>query len=90
VFYLLVTTALEAVQTGRVFPIGFPQRQQQRPGEAKLSREDGEALMERVKANALTPDDQRVLVKLIELYFWLTVVLRETKISLKRLKSAAS
>jgi hypothetical protein len=27
--------------------------------------------MERVKANALTPDDQRVLVKLIELYFWL-------------------
>lgn len=57
-----------------------------RPDEVKLSREDGEALMARIRASALSGDDQRVLVKLIELYFWLTVALQETKISLKRLK----
>jgi transposase len=57
-----------------------------RPDEVKLSRDDGEALMARIRASSLSGDDQRLLVKLIELYFWLTVALQETKISLKRLK----
>jgi len=57
-----------------------------RPDDIKLSREDGEALITRLKANELSREDRRVLVKLIELYFWLTVALQETKISLKRLK----
>ncbi len=59
-----------------------------RPEEVKLSREEGEALIERLEADALSADDRRLLVKLIELYFWLTVALQETKISLRRLKVA--
>jgi len=58
------------------------------PDEVKLSREESEALIERIQASSLAGDDQRVLVKLIQLYFWFTVALRETKISLKRLKRA--
>jgi hypothetical protein len=54
----------------------------------KLSREESEALIERIQASSLAGDDQRLLVKLIQLYFWLTVALRETKISLPRLKRA--
>ena len=57
-----------------------------RPDEVKLNRDDGEALMARIRASSLSGDDQRLLVRLIELYFWLTVALQETKISLKRLK----
>ena len=59
-----------------------------RPEEVKLSQEEGEALIERVQANRLTEADQRVVVQLIRLYFWLTFALRETKISLGRLKTA--
>ena len=58
------------------------------PEDVKLSREDGEALIERIQANSLTGDDQRLLVKLIRLYFWFTFALSETTISLKRLKRA--
>ena len=58
------------------------------PDEVKLSREEGEALIERLRANALTSEDRGLLVKLIQLYFWFTFVLRETKISLSRLKRA--
>ena len=58
------------------------------PEDVKRSREDGEALSERIQANALTGDDQRLLVKLIRLYFWFTLALSETTISLKRLKRA--
>ncbi len=58
------------------------------PDEVKLSREESEALIERIQASSLAGDDQRRLVKLIQLYFWLTVALRETKISLPRLKRA--
>ncbi len=58
------------------------------PEEVKLSREDGEALIERIKASNLASDDQGLLVKLIGVYFWLTLALQETKISLKRLKVA--
>jgi hypothetical protein len=58
------------------------------PEEVKLSREDGEALSERIKASNLGSEDQGVLVQLIRVYFWLTRALQETKISLKRLKVA--
>lgn len=57
-----------------------------RPDDINLNRDDGEALMARIRASSLNGDDQRLLVKLLELYFWLTVALQETKISLKRLK----
>jgi transposase len=58
------------------------------PEEVKLSREGGEALIERIKTSNLASDDQGLLVKLIRVYFWLTLALQETKISLKRLKVA--
>jgi transposase len=54
--------------------------------EVKLSREDGEALIERIKASNLASDDQGLLVKLIQVYFWLMLAFQEAKISLKRLK----
>jgi rRNA maturation protein Nop10 len=58
------------------------------PEEVKLSREDGEALIARIRASSLADDDQGLLIKLIRLYFWFTFALSETKISLKRLKRA--
>lgn len=58
------------------------------PDEVKLSREEGQALIERLQANTLTGEDRGLLVKLIQLYFWFTFALRETKISLGRLKRA--
>jgi hypothetical protein len=61
------------------------------PEEVKLNREDGEALIERIeriKASNLRADDQGLLMKLIQMYFWLTLALQETQISLKRLKVA--
>src|SRR5512144_1793012 len=58
------------------------------PEDVKLSREDGEALIARIQASSLANDDQRLLVKLIRIYFWLTFALSETRISLKRLKRA--
>ncbi len=59
-----------------------------RPDEVKLSQQEGEALIDRIQASNLEEEDRRVMVKLIRLYFWLTFVLQETKISLKRLKTA--
>lgn len=56
--------------------------------EVKLSREEGQALIERLQANALTSEDRGLLVKLIQVYFWFTFALSETKISLSRLKRA--
>src|SRR5512143_3875730 len=58
------------------------------PEEVKLSREDGEALIERIQASSLADNDQGLLIQLIRLYFWFTFALSETKISLKRLKRA--
>ena len=58
------------------------------PDDVKLSREEGQALIERLQANTLTSEDRGLLVKLIQLYFWFTFALRETKISLGRLKRA--
>ncbi len=42
------------------------------PDEVKLSREEGQALIERLRANALTSEDRGLLVKLVQLYFWFT------------------
>jgi transposase len=57
-----------------------------RPEDVKLSREEGHALIERVKTNTLNEEDRRVVVKLIELWFWLNFALTEAKLSMKRLK----
>ena len=58
------------------------------PEEVKLNREEGEALIERIKASNLGSADQGLLVKLIRVYFWLMLALQESKVSLKRLKVA--
>jgi hypothetical protein len=42
-----------------------------RPEDVTLSREEGEALMERIERNAVSVEDQRVLVKVLTFYFWL-------------------
>jgi len=58
-----------------------------RPEEVTLSREEGEALIERIERKALSAEDRRVLVKVLTFYFWLLFALREAKLSLKRLKA---
>jgi transposase len=58
-----------------------------RPEEVTLSREEGEALIERIERDALSAEDRRVLVKVLTFYFWLLFALREAKLSLKRLKA---
>jgi transposase len=58
-----------------------------RPEEVTLSREEGEALLARLEANALTAEDRRVLGKVLTFYFWLLFALREAKLSLRRLKA---
>jgi hypothetical protein len=58
-----------------------------RPEDVTLSREDGEALLARLEANALTDEDRRVLGKVLTFYFWLLFALREAKLSLRRLKT---
>jgi transposase len=57
------------------------------PEDVQLSREEGEALIERIERNALSAEDRRVLVKILTFYFWLLFALREAKLSLKRLKA---
>jgi hypothetical protein len=56
------------------------------PEEVKLNREEGEALIERLQADRLTAEDRRIVEHVIRFHFWLTYALRETKISLSRLK----
>src|SRR5215510_9296382 len=56
------------------------------PEDVRLSREEGEALIERIERNTLSAEDRRLLVKLLTFYFWLLFALREAKLSLKRLK----
>lgn len=58
-----------------------------RPEDVTLSREEGEALLARLEANALTVEDRRVLGKVVTFYFWLLFALREAKLSLTRLKT---
>ena len=57
------------------------------PEDVQLSREEGEALLERIERNTLTAEDRRVLGKVLTYYFWLLFALREAKLSLKRLKA---
>jgi transposase len=59
----------------------------QRPEEVKLSREEGEALIERLEGHALIADDWRVLVQVLRVYFWLLFALQEATFSLKRLRA---
>jgi transposase len=58
-----------------------------RPAEVQLSREDGEALRQRLEGDALTADDRRVLGQILQWYFWLVFALQEAKVSLKRLRA---
>ena len=55
-----------------------------RPEEVKLSREDGEALRQRLDGNALTAADRRVLGQVLQWYFWLLFALQEARFSLKK------
>jgi transposase len=57
------------------------------PEDVHLSREEGEALIERIERSALSAEDRRVLVKVLTFYFWLLFALREAKLSLKRVKA---
>jgi transposase len=57
------------------------------PEDVQLSREEGEALIERIERNALSADDRQLLVKVLTFYFWLLFAVREAKLSLKRLKA---
>jgi hypothetical protein len=57
------------------------------PEDVQLSREEGEALIERIERDALSAEDRRLLVKILTFYFWLLFALREAKLSLKRLKA---
>src|ERR1051325_3189940 len=58
-----------------------------RPEDVTLSREEGEALLARLEANTLSPEDRRVLGKVLTFHFWLVFAVREAKLSLKRLKA---
>src|ERR1041384_5681791 len=57
------------------------------PEDVQLSREEGEARIERIERKALSTEDRQRLVKLLTCYFWLLFAVREAKLSLKRLKA---
>jgi hypothetical protein len=59
----------------------------ERPDEVNLSRQDGEALIERLQGDALTTQDRRVLEQVLRWYFWLLFTLQEARFSLKRLRA---
>jgi transposase len=59
----------------------------ERPDEVNLSRQDGEALIERLQGDALTAQDRRVLEQVLRWYFWLLFALQEARFSLKRLRA---
>ncbi len=56
------------------------------PKNLNLSREQGEALIERIEQDTCTPEDRQILVQVLRLYFWLVFALQESKLSLKRLR----
>jgi hypothetical protein len=58
-----------------------------RPEAVTLSREEGEALIERIECNTLSAEDRRVLGKVLTCYFWVLFAVREAKLSLTRLKA---
>jgi hypothetical protein len=41
------------------------------PEDVRLSREEGEALIERIERHALSAGDRRLLVKIVTCYSWL-------------------
>ena len=57
------------------------------PEDVQLSRDEGEALIERIERNTLSAADRQLLVKVLTFYFWLLFALREVKLSLKRIKA---
>lgn len=57
-----------------------------RPDDIDLSREDGEALIERLETDTWTAEDRQVLIQVVRLYFWLLFALKETKLSLNRFR----
>jgi transposase len=57
------------------------------PEEVTLSREDGEALRQRLAGDTLTAADRRVLDLVLQGYFWLLFALQEATFSLKRLRA---
>jgi transposase len=59
----------------------------ERPDEVALSRQDSEALIERLHRDALTAQDRRVLEQVLRWYFWLLFALQEARFSLKRLRA---
>jgi len=59
----------------------------QRPEDVKLSRAEGEALIERLEGHDLLAADWRVLVQVLRVYFWLLFALQEATFSLKRLRA---
>ena len=59
----------------------------ERPDEVNLSRQDGEALLERLQRDAFTAQDRRVLEQVLRWYFWLLCALQEARFSLKRLRA---
>src|SRR5947209_18549964 len=59
----------------------------ERPDEVNLSRQDGEALIERLQGDALTAQDRRVLEQVLRWYFGLLCALQEARFSLKRLRA---
>jgi transposase len=56
------------------------------PEAVTLSREDGEALRQRLAGDTLTAADRRVLDLVLQWYFWLLFALQEATFSLKRLR----
>jgi hypothetical protein len=56
------------------------------PEEVTLSREEGEALRQRLAGNTLTAADRRVLDLVLQWYFWLLFALQEATFNLKRLR----
>jgi hypothetical protein len=59
----------------------------ERPDDLNLSRQEGEALIERLHREAVTAQDRRVLEQVLRWYFWLRFALQEARFSLKRLRA---
>lgn len=46
-----------------------------RPEDINLSRDEGEALIERLETDTWTAEDRQVLAQVVRLYFWLLFTL---------------
>lgn len=56
------------------------------PDDLNLSREEGEALIERLETQTCTAADLWVVAHVVRLYFWLFFALKESKLSLERFR----